>query len=211
MPIEGKSGFWASPGKKYVTIGEELAVAREVTATWIGLALLPYDVKLHASFGERQFAVDDLQVSPKSHGGEAVTTDGIRRLPITRLMRLAVETTLARVRLGPDGEPMRTAGGELRVVPYGEPMRTAGGELRVVPYAMLDGLPPIPRGGPDDAVLKYVAALYRLAHACHEPETKSVAHAFGIPPSTASKWVMKAREREFLGPAPAGSRSGEEW
>lgn len=54
-----------------------------------------------------------------------------------------------------------------------------------------------------------VAAAYRFAYAIGLPPTKHVAEELGIPGSTATKKVMKAREAGLLGPTTPG-KAGEE-
>lgn len=172
-------------GGEHVTLAPGLVVPKQVAVRHEDASTLPYNVEFVAVLRERRFEIERLTVTPKTDG-EPVTTEGLRQLPLTRLVRAAVGSLMARGDVGPKGEIV------------------GGGSFPAE-------VPRVPRGGPDQEVLEHVAAVYRLAHACREPETKAVASRFGIPPSTASKWVMKAREKELLGPAPADGRSGEEW
>ncbi|MDP1793698.1 MAG: hypothetical protein Q8K63_06125 [Acidimicrobiales bacterium] len=59
-----------------------------------------------------------------------------------------------------------------------------------------------------DEALRYVARMYRVAVITGAPPTKSVGELLGMTPSTASRWVMAARVRGFLGMAEPG-RTGE--
>jgi hypothetical protein len=62
--------------------------------------------------------------------------------------------------------------------------------------------------GPTDWTLEAVAFVYRTAVMLDEPPVLAVRDHFGIPRPTAARWVEKARQRGFLGPAAPG-RSGE--
>ncbi|ACZ29624.1 hypothetical protein Xcel_0585 [Xylanimonas cellulosilytica DSM 15894] len=59
-----------------------------------------------------------------------------------------------------------------------------------------------------DTHLHLVATTYRQAWSQGEYPTRAVAQHFGVPHSTAARWVMKARENGQLGPAD-GRRGGE--
>jgi predicted amidohydrolase YtcJ len=61
----------------------------------------------------------------------------------------------------------------------------------------------------DDARLRQVAALYRMAVANHEPPGKRIAHEMFVSEEHARRLVGQARKRSFLGPARRG-RAGEE-
>jgi hypothetical protein len=176
---EGTSSVVVPTDDEYVALAPGLMVPTSVAVEHSEAQELPYNVRFLAVLRDRRFEIERLTVTPKQDG-EPVTTEGLRQLPLARLVRAAV----------------------------GSLMRGETGPGQRVSFPA--DVPPVPRGGPDEAVLQHVAAVYRLAHACHEPETKAVASRFGIPASTASKWVMKAREKKLLGPAPASGQSGEE-
>lgn len=53
--------------------------------------------------------------------------------------------------------------------------------------------------GPIDDTLRLVAEVYRIAYLCSDPPTATVAGRFGLPRSTAGRWVAMARARGFLG------------
>lgn len=65
-----------------------------------------------------------------------------------------------------------------------------------------------PRRAENGGQLELVAALYRRAVAAGSPPSRAIATEFGITPSTARKWVQRARARGLLGPA-LGRRVGE--
>jgi hypothetical protein len=65
------------------------------------------------------------------------------------------------------------------------------------------------RGSPiTDENLRQVAEVYRAALERGDPPTETVANVLNVARSTAARWVSKARERDFLGPAMRG-RAGE--
>lgn len=61
--------------------------------------------------------------------------------------------------------------------------------------------------GPTDEALQEVATLYRMAHAVGDPPTQTITQAYGLPASTAARWVSKARAKGYLGPAMKGRSS----
>ena len=60
------------------------------------------------------------------------------------------------------------------------------------------------KSGPTDEALNAVAAVYRRALMVGEPPTKAVVDDLGLARSTAGRWVMKAREKGFLGSTTKG-------
>jgi len=62
--------------------------------------------------------------------------------------------------------------------------------------------------GPTEESLRVAARVYRMAHLVRDNPTRAVASAFGIPHSTAARWVQQARQAGFLGPA-RSRRPGE--
>jgi len=61
----------------------------------------------------------------------------------------------------------------------------------------------------EPAHFEQVAEAYRVAVQGAVPPTKAVADKFDVPYSTAGRWVMEARRRGFLAPAPAPGQPGE--
>ncbi len=54
------------------------------------------------------------------------------------------------------------------------------------------------QSGPTTETLRHVAALYRLAVVLGDAPTQRVADTLGVPRSTASRWVTRARDRGYL-------------
>lgn len=72
------------------------------------------------------------------------------------------------------------------------------------------GTPPegIAEHGPTPDALRWVARIYRLAHAAGDTPRKRVEETFGVSPATAGRWVAAAREAGHLGAAPAPGKAG---
>lgn len=62
--------------------------------------------------------------------------------------------------------------------------------------------------GPTDDALRHMAHVYRVHMLIGEAPTKGVQEAFGLPRSTATRWLAKARERGFLGADEVGHGGG---
>lgn len=121
----------------------------------------------------------------------------LRTIPVARLVREAVTAAMNKVRELPDG----------RVVP----LITDQGDRDEFYASFAGGMRQPRRGSPlSDDHLRRVADLYRAALERGDPPTQTIADEFPVPlaRSTAAKWVMKARERGFLGPAMQG-KAGE--
>jgi len=61
----------------------------------------------------------------------------------------------------------------------------------------------------EPAHFEQVADTYRVAVQGGAPPTQAVTDKFQVPYSTAGRWVMEARRRGFLAPAPAPGQPGE--
>ncbi len=165
---------WNSYGR----LGDGLAVPSPVTITVTGE---PFDLVLAVELQGGRFVCRDLRVT-QVDGGPPVTGEALRRIPVSEVIRTALEDTIVR------GEQI---GPELwEAAPMGAPRRD------------------IARHGPTDEALKHVAAIYRFTHALGESPTKGVQERLGLPRSTAARWVALARERGYLGAASVG-KAGE--
>lgn len=125
--------------------------------------------------------------------GEPVTREVLRNIPLRRLLNDAVAGASMKVtETLPDGaqviEPLTAAEREALDERFGHRPR---------------------RGSPmTDANLRAVADRYKEALDRGDPPTQSVARELNVARSTAARWVTKARERGFLGPA-LKNRAGE--
>jgi hypothetical protein len=61
----------------------------------------------------------------------------------------------------------------------------------------------------NDEALGIVSVVYRAALEEAKPPTQTLADYLGMPRSTAARWIARARERGFLGPATPG-KAGEQ-
>jgi len=117
-------------------------------------------------------------------GGPAVTSAGLRGLPLARLVREALSLVTM--------EQTSRSSGTVRL----DPARGDGGRGPR-------------RGAPiTDEHLRDVAARYRAALECGLPATQTVADEMHASRPTAARWVNRARERGILGPSLPG-RAGE--
>lgn len=102
-----------------------------------------------------------------------------------------------------DGGPEVT-GETLRSVPVATFMRKSGAAA-----AYPKSLREMAKQGPTREVLDWVARVYRLAYAVGDAPKQQIAEKFGIAPSTAGRWIQRARRPEygFLSPAEETGRA----
>jgi hypothetical protein len=166
-------------------LGPELAIPKEFTFSveTEGLYSLEADVVYEQPVGGRMghFVVDRLTVK-RREDGPPVTTEGLRQIPVTAFLRLAVEGN--RMRVGPREYDGHTSSWKL----------TWAGPITLSERAQAGG-------GPSDEDLRAVADVYQLAFVTGGAPAKTVMQRLGLPRSTASRWIKMARERGLLGPA----------
>ena len=164
---------------KLIPLGDGLAGRSPFT--WHAEMGLPYRLELRVVYEDGRFVCDQLTIK-RLPDGPPVTTEGLREVPVAAFLRLAVESNVMRV--GPTIHEGNTSSWELQwASPLELSERARSG------------------GGPSDADLRTVAALYQVAYATGGAPTKLVMNRLGLPRSTASRWVRMARERGLLGPA----------
>jgi hypothetical protein len=161
-----------------VELGNGLLVYPRFTAQATGPAI-PYDVSIEGHFQAGRFRVLKLTAISRANG-ESVSTEGLRKVPVGRIMRQALEKIVV------DWE---WTSGLVEWGPWGVRLHTQ------------------PKG-PDEDALRTVAALYRFAHMVGVPPTAYVAETLNLPKSTAGRWVGLARRSGHLGPA-LGTKAGE--
>lgn len=127
-----------------------------------------------------------------------VTSEALRKVPVTRLAREAAGVAASFFAF--DG---LTQEGEVKLVgPGPEKSREIYGRF-------LEMARQPRRGSPlTDDHLRAVVAMYKQALKEGDPPTRTIADEMHVARPTASRWVAKARERGFLGPAMRG-RAGE--
>lgn len=133
---------------------------------------LPYDVDLWAEYSEEQarYVCGEL-ICRGRQDGPPVTNDGLRALPMASMLRVGVEGS---------------------VTVFGSPDDAGERDGEFIFWNLrADDIDPLRR-------YRQVAAVYRVAHACGQSPTKGVAEAFGVPSSTAGKWVMRSRKEGLL-------------
>ncbi len=112
-------------------------------------------------------------------GGPPVTSEGLHAIPVRRLIRNGVYRFLMDVNASGARELLQRDPAELRAA------------------------------GPTEESLRVVAYVYRLAYLASDPPVVAVAQHFGLPRSTAGRWVQRARAGGFLGSTTSG-RAGED-
>ncbi len=141
----------------------------------------PYDLDLEVAVVEGRFVCTGFEAR-RAPGGAAVTTEGLRRIPVATLVRLAAQKVAMRVEPGSG-------------VATHEPMQ-------------FEDARQLAAAGPTDATLQYVAFHYQLAYALGDGPTMAVQERLGLARSTAGRWVDMARRRGFLGAAERPGKAG---
>jgi hypothetical protein len=157
---------WDLGTTAHVDVGGDLHVPERFTAT-DNPPDLPYEIEMTIALDGDQLVCESLTCR-RREGGEPVTSEGMRQVPVARFLFHAAAAVV------------RDIGG-------------GGGQL----WSAV-GPPPDPSTGPTDDVLTYVAKLYAFAVLCGQAPTKIVAENIGLPKSTAAYWVSQARKRGLL-------------
>jgi hypothetical protein len=169
----------------FIPLGPGLGIRREFTfrVEEERLYSLEADVAYEQPVGGRMghFVCNRLTIT-RREDGPPITTEGLREIPVTAFLRLAVEGNL--VRVGPTIREGNKSTWELTWVgPIALSERARAG------------------GGPSEDDLRAVADVYQLAYVTGGAPTKTVMERLALPRSTASRWIRMARERGLLGPA----------
>jgi hypothetical protein len=131
-----------------------------------------FRVTFEAVLENGRFECNSLTVE-RAKGAPPITTAGIRRIPVQSVINQVALGHLHRVKQNPNVED------EVIITPL---------RGRVPTFKRLA------ESGPTDEVLEHVALWYRLMYACNFDPTWAVEDAFGLPRSTAERWVRKARD-----------------
>ena len=124
-------------------------------------------------------------------GGEPITSELLRKIPVARFMREALEAVAMELESSPAG------------------ISTASLRRQDAPPPKLEHVRGPRRGSPlTEDHLRRVAEVYQAAVEQGDPATQTVANEMHAARSTAARWVAKARERGILGPAKRG-QAGE--
>lgn len=172
-------GGWA-PSAGTLSLGKGIELPKAFNVVFNDPEL-PCMVRLDLAIEGGRLEVAKLTCS-RRRGEPLLTTEELRRIPVAWLIREAAEWIL-----------------------FEDNGKGVAKTAHVLDEIDFEGLA---AEGPVDESLEYVAAIYRLAWMCHDDPTKAVRERFGIPRSTAARWVAKAREKGFLGEA-LDRRGGE--
>jgi hypothetical protein len=154
-----------------VTLAGGMRVFRTFEATASGPSL-PCDVRIKASIKGGTYVVDEVRATRK-RGGQPVTTELLRKIPVGQILRRAVEL----------------------VVTKGQSPAEREDSLR-------------PRNLEGDDLLAYAAESYRFGVLLGVSPTQHVAEGLGLSRAAAGRWISRAREEGYLGPA-LGTKAGE--
>jgi hypothetical protein len=128
--------------------------------------------------GMEDLPVQELRIT-RQNEGEPITSELIRKIPVQRLIRGLVSDAVELWILQPSPEGTRNYA--ISLVELSEDER---GRLVAA--------------GPTDETLLWVARIYVMAELAGDPPAKSVRETFGVPTSTASYWIKRARDRKIL-------------
>jgi hypothetical protein len=131
---------------------------------------LPYKIEMEIALRRGRYECVSLTCQAK-RGGALVTGDGIRKIPVLRLVGMAAARVLS-------------------------PSPVPGKSLTISQLVDASAA----KDGPTDDALALVARVYTTAYVCQYEPTKAVMESLRLSRPTAGRWVMQARERGLLGP-----------
>lgn len=176
--LEPDGGWVFGMHKPWVEIQEGIWCPSQIDLSLDGqLVESPYDLALTLQPQNGSLVVQAMQVSQQP-GGEPVTVDGLRAIPLTSY-RDAGSWGLY---LHHDKVHQRASGP--RVVR--EPITYPEDGIKAAKY------------GPNDDALEALALIYKVALIIGRPPTREVATELNLTRPTAGRWVMKARAKGLL-------------
>lgn len=144
-----------------------------------------YDVEVLVVAENGRLVAREVRVSRRPDG-PPVTSEVIRSVPVAELTKKAARHVF--------GLEEEESPGSWRMTPISKISESDAARFR--------------EAGPTSWTLENVADVYRIALLVGEPPTKAVETTFGIPRSTAGRWVAAAREQGFLGHAEGAGKAG---
>lgn len=191
------TGYYLPVSYEYLTVRHDLPYA--VTMT---VAISPGKAPRVVSAGvSRKQSTEVGQLGKKKAvsypAPDSIKSDALRTIPVGRLLQ---DSLLAATHTspGPEGVPELMVREKEIAKAYSTVVRGALLPRKIGPGGRLD-----------DAHYEQVAKVYRQAVIAGDRPTEAVKHAFSVATPTAARYVMEARRRHFLGPAPGGGKSGE--
>lgn len=145
----------------------------------------PTMFKIEVAYIDDSYGYGAVSLHVTAPKGGRVTPDILRGLPLQEKVKEAVLMSLPRTDIRSGPTTTYTLSGGQRVIIDRESVAN----------------------GPTDGALREVANLYRVAHGVGDPPTQTISKAFGLPSSTAARWIGKARDKGYLGPAMRGRSS----
>ncbi len=152
---------------------------------------LDHEVRMRLDVVDDRLACTSCEVR-MIDGGPAVNADALRRVPVARYLREAVDAGLAVAEVVDQDEaengPVRVKGIDIPYTRRFEPPK-----------------PDFAEGGMSDEVLRQVARLYHWARITGDAPLGLLERRYGVPYGKASRWVATARRRGYLGDGDDGS------
>lgn len=179
---------------EFVRLRDGLAAPQRFIAEMEGLRL---EIEVSNNGQGRVIA---LEVRAPDEG--RIASDKLRRIPIGRLTRQAVAGAAQHVEAG------NVAPRTLLAAMINKSRSQAEADASFYRRYTDDARHPRQGSPLTDENLRQVASIYRAATKRGDPPTQTVADSLKVARSTAARWVGKARERGFLGPALRG-QAGE--
>jgi hypothetical protein len=193
-----------------VPVGEGVGVPRYVYVD-LDEPWLPYLVRAVVESTPIGPRCIDLRLVARPDG-EPVTPEGLRRVPLGRVIREVERQPIVLHKANLEGLPsyMRDAIGEGVAWGASRAGEQARRDRAAYRRALARQRAERRRWRLDEATLRKVAAVYREALAVGRPPTAAVQQHFGLGTrGQAARWVKRARDEGHLGPAPGRRRRGE--
>lgn len=166
--------------ENHVQVSPGLGMFREVT---VRDAVNGYDVEVVVVPEGGRLVAREVRVSRRA-AGPPVTSEAIRSIPVAELTKKAAKHVFS----------IKEEAGYRSMAPISTITQKEAARFR--------------EAGPTSWTLENVAEVYRIALLTGEPPTKAVENTFGIPRSTAGRWVAAAREQGFLGRSEGAGKAG---
>ncbi len=145
-----------------------------------------YDVEVTVAHQAGRLVAQELTVRQRD-GGPPVTSEALRAIPVAAITKRAVSFAL-----------------EVKTTGSGDSTLTEMSPLWLVP----ETIERLRSNGPTPETLGFVAQVYRLALLVGDAPTRAVETTFGLPRSTAGRWVAMARRAGLLSEAEGPGKAG---
>lgn len=166
-----------SSGSKQVEVVPSVKVQESATIELLDFRGFDVITRIHLN-AKGKLVANSVEVRQRE-GGEAVTSEAIRKIPVQQIIKRFVRHEIS-----------QDAWGELadgtQVVAFGLLETAEAQQLRA--------------SGPVAETLRWVAIVYKLAEFLDDPPTKAVETSFSVSRSTAGAWIGRARAAGLIAP-----------